>query len=73
MILSKFQFGFTKVLNVAQYLLPMTEKWKDSIDQGGTFGGDFSTTSKVSKEGPGKPPYLNTFQTVLKGFRFFAT
>ena len=44
MILSKFQFGFTKVLNVAQYLLPMTEKWKDSIDQGGTFGGDFSTT-----------------------------
>ena len=38
-ILSKCQFGFRKGHSAQQCLLTMTEKWRDSLDQNGTWAG----------------------------------
>ena len=37
-ILSKHQCGFRKVFNAQHCLLSMIEKWKESVDNGRTFG-----------------------------------
>ena len=37
-ILSKYQCGFRKVFNAQHCLLSMIEKWKESVDNGRTFG-----------------------------------
>ena len=35
---SRNQCGFRKVFNVVNCLLPMIEKWRKSLDQGGAYG-----------------------------------
>ena len=35
---SKYQCGFRKGFSAANCLLPMIEKWRESLDQGGAYG-----------------------------------
>ena len=37
-IFSQNQCGFRKGFSVANCLLPMTEKWRESLGQGGAYG-----------------------------------
>ena len=38
LLLSKYQYGFRKGYSVINALLPMIEKWRKSLDEGGAFG-----------------------------------
>ena len=44
---SKYQCGFRKGFSVANCLLPITEKWRESLDQGGAFGALLTDLSKA--------------------------
>ena len=37
-LIHKYQCGFRKGYNVIGTLLPMLEKWRKSLDEGGAFG-----------------------------------
>ena len=44
---SKYQCGFRKDFSVANCLLPMIEKWRESLDQGGAYGALLTDLSKA--------------------------
>ena len=44
---SKYQCGFRKGFSVANCLLPMIEKWRESLDQGGAYGALLKDLSKA--------------------------
>ena len=44
---SKYPCGFRKGFSVANCLLPMIEKWKESLDQGGAYGALLTDLSKA--------------------------
>ena len=44
---SKYQCGFRKGFSVANCLLPMIEKWRESLDQGGAYGALLTYLSKA--------------------------
>ena len=44
---SKYQCGFRKGFSVANCLLPMIEKWRESLDQGGAYGALLTDLSKA--------------------------
>ena len=44
---SKYQCGFRKGFSVANCLLPMIEKWGESLDQGGAYGALLTDLSKA--------------------------
>ena len=46
-LLSKYQCGFRKGFNAQHYLVSMIEKWKESVDSGGTFGALMTDLSKA--------------------------
>ena len=46
-ILSQYQYGFRKEFNVLTTLLPMIEKWRESLDSGGNLGALWTDLSKV--------------------------
>ena len=46
-IFSRNQCGFRKGFSVVNCLLPMTEKWRESLDQGGAYGALLTGVSKV--------------------------
>ena len=46
-LLSKYQCGFRKGFNAQHYLVSMIEKWKESVDSGGTFGTLMTDLSKA--------------------------
>ena len=46
-LLSKYQCGFQKGYSVINALLPMLEKWRKSIDEGGAFGPLLTDLSKA--------------------------
>ena len=47
-ILPNYQCRFSKEFNVQHSLVSMTEKWKESVDNGGAFGAVMTDLSKVS-------------------------
>ena len=46
-LFSKYQCGFRKGFSVANCLLPMIEKWRESLDQGGAYGVLLTDLSKA--------------------------
>ena len=46
-IFSRNQCGFRKGFSVVNCLLPMIEKWRESLDQGGTYGALLTDLSKA--------------------------
>ena len=46
-MLSKYKCGFRKGYSVINALLPMTEKWRKSLDAGGAFGTLLTDLSKA--------------------------
>ena len=46
-ILSRYQCGFRKGFSVLTTLLPMIEKWRESLDSGGNFGALLTDLSKA--------------------------
>ena len=46
-LLSKYQCGFRKGYSVINALLPMIEKWRKSLDEGGAFGALLTDLSKA--------------------------
>ena len=46
-IFSRNQCGFRKGFSVVNCLLPMIEKWRESLDQGGTYGALLTYLSKA--------------------------
>ena len=44
---SKYQCGFRKGFSVANCLLPMIEKWRESVDHGGAYGALLTDLSKA--------------------------
>ena len=46
-IFSRNQCGFRKGFSVVNCLLPMIEKWSESLDQGGTYGALLTNLSKT--------------------------
>ena len=46
-LFSKYQCGFRKGFSVANCLLPMIEKWRESLDQGGAYGALLTDLSKA--------------------------
>ena len=46
-LFSKYQCGFRKGFSVANCLLPMTEKWRESLDQGRAYGALLTDLSKA--------------------------
>ena len=45
-IFSKNQCGFRKGFSIVNYLLPMIENWRESLDQGGAYGALLTDLSK---------------------------
>ena len=43
----RYQCGFRKGFSVANFLLPMIEKWRESLDQGGAYGALLTDLSKA--------------------------
>ena len=46
-IFSRNQCGFRKGFSVVNCLLPMIEKWRESLDQGGAYGALLTDLSKA--------------------------
>ena len=46
-LLSKYQCGFCKAYNAQHSLITLIEKWKKSVDNGGTFGELLTNLSKA--------------------------
>ena len=46
-LFSKYQCGFRKGFSAANCLLPMIEKWRESLDQGGAYGALLTDLSKA--------------------------
>ena len=46
-LFSKYQCGFRKGFSVANCLLPMIEKWRESLDQGRAYGALLTDLSKA--------------------------
>ena len=46
-LLSKYEYHFRKGYSVINALLPMIEKWRNSLDEGGAFGSLLTDLSKA--------------------------